>query len=61
MPCPPAVFPDVTGLILAGGLGRRMGGGDKSLTALHGRPLATVLSARWPVCTRGSAPVPRRY
>ena len=30
---------DVTGLILAGGHGRRMGGVDKGLTSLRGRPL----------------------
>ena len=38
MPTP--AFPDVTGLILAGGLGRRMGGVDKGLTLLDGKPLA---------------------
>jgi molybdopterin-guanine dinucleotide biosynthesis protein A len=31
--------PRVTGLILAGGQGRRMGGVDKGLQPLHGRPL----------------------
>jgi len=30
----------ITGLILAGGEGRRMGGQDKGLLMLHGRPLA---------------------
>lgn len=30
---------DVTGLVLAGGLGRRMGGADKGLMPLAGRPL----------------------
>ena len=29
----------ITGVILAGGLGRRMGGTDKGLQELHGRPL----------------------
>jgi molybdopterin-guanine dinucleotide biosynthesis protein A len=32
--------PRITGLILAGGLGRRMGGVDKGLQPLRGRPLA---------------------
>ena len=30
---------DITGLILAGGRGRRMGGVDKGLETLHGRPM----------------------
>lgn len=30
---------DITGLILAGGRGRRLGGLDKGLVLLHGRPL----------------------
>lgn len=30
---------DITGLILAGGMGRRMDGADKGLQLLHGRPL----------------------
>jgi molybdopterin-guanine dinucleotide biosynthesis protein A len=30
---------DITGVILAGGEGRRMGGADKGLQELHGRPL----------------------
>lgn len=34
---PPAV---ITGLVLAGGLGRRMGGVDKGLQPFRGRPLA---------------------
>jgi len=32
--------PEVTGVILAGGQGRRMGGADKGLQLLDGRPLA---------------------
>jgi len=31
----------ITGLILAGGLARRMGGGDKGLRRLHDKPLVT--------------------
>lgn len=31
---------DLTGLVLAGGQGRRMGGVDKGLQPLHGKPLA---------------------
>ncbi|WP_226935382.1 gephyrin-like molybdotransferase Glp [Janthinobacterium sp. GW458P] len=31
---------DITGLILAGGLGTRMGHGDKGMQPLHGQPLA---------------------
>ena len=38
----PAIF----GLILAGGLSRRMGGGDKSLTRLGGRTLLERVAAR---------------
>lgn len=34
------------GLILAGGLSRRMGGGDKSLRALAGRPVLAHIVAR---------------
>ena len=32
-------MPEITGLILAGGQGRRMGGVDKGLTLLRGRPM----------------------
>lgn len=31
---------DITGVILAGGLGRRMGGSDKGLQELNGKPMA---------------------
>lgn len=36
----------ITGVILAGGLGRRMGGADKGLQDLHGRPLAAWVIER---------------
>ena len=32
-------FPPTLGLILAGGLARRMGGGDKALIEIGGRPI----------------------
>jgi molybdopterin-guanine dinucleotide biosynthesis protein A len=35
----PADVEEVYGVLLAGGLGRRMGGGDKFLRQVHGRPL----------------------
>ena len=42
----------ITGVILAGGLGRRMGGVDKGLRALHGRPMvATVIDRFAPQVT----------
>jgi molybdopterin-guanine dinucleotide biosynthesis protein A len=37
---------DVTGVILAGGLSRRMGGGDKGLLELAGRPMLTHVACR---------------
>lgn len=44
--------PRITGLILAGGLGRRMGGVDKGLQPLRGRPLvAWVLDRLRPQVT----------
>ena len=43
-PCGP--FAQVTGLILAGGQGRRLGGVDKGLLELDGRPLVQHLAQR---------------
>jgi len=37
---------DITGLVLAGGQGRRMGGHDKGLIEVHGQPLAAWTLAR---------------
>lgn len=37
---------DVTGIVLAGGLGRRMGGVDKGLVELDGKPLVAHAIAR---------------
>ncbi len=37
---------DITGAILAGGQARRMGGADKGLIALHGKPLITYVIDR---------------
>ena len=37
---------DVTGIVLAGGLGRRMGGVDKGLVDLEGRPMVAHAIAR---------------
>lgn len=39
-------LPAVSGLILAGGQGRRMGGVDKGLELLHGRPLVAWVLER---------------
>ncbi|ROR18132.1 molybdenum cofactor guanylyltransferase [Comamonas sp. BIGb0124] len=50
--CPPPAAPsvtrqtDVTGVILAGGEGRRMGGLDKGLQPLHGQALARHCATR---------------
>ena len=38
--------PPITGVILAGGLGRRMGGVDKGLQLLNGRPLVSHVIER---------------
>lgn len=50
MPSPstpsPASPPPVFGVVLAGGLGRRMGGADKGLLPWRGRPLAQGIAAR---------------
>jgi molybdopterin-guanine dinucleotide biosynthesis protein A len=41
MPAHPAIAPaDITGLLLAGGRGSRMGGVDKGLQNFNGEPLA---------------------
>jgi molybdopterin-guanine dinucleotide biosynthesis protein A len=46
---PPYPRESITGLVLAGGLGRRMGGEDKGLVPLAGRPMvAHVLEALRP-------------
>lgn len=42
----PLVRPDITGVILAGGQGRRMGGLDKGLLIWQGRPLVEHLIER---------------
>jgi molybdenum cofactor guanylyltransferase len=44
----PAALPAtaITGLVLAGGRGQRMGGADKGLQVLQGRPLAAHVLAR---------------
>jgi len=39
-------FADVTGVVLAGGLARRMGGHDKGLIAFNGRPLIEYVLPR---------------
>ena len=41
----------VPGMILAGGLSRRMGGGDKGLRLLGGRPLIAHVAGRLSACT----------
>lgn len=45
-PASPAAASGVTGLVLAGGLGRRMGGADKGLMDYGGRPLVAAAIAR---------------
>jgi molybdopterin-guanine dinucleotide biosynthesis protein A len=44
--CPPPSAPDITGLILAGGRGARMGGVDKGLALLDGKPMVAYVIAR---------------
>lgn len=46
MPAPILPAAAITGLVLAGGRGQRMGGADKGLQTLHGRPLAEHVLAR---------------
>jgi molybdenum cofactor guanylyltransferase len=43
---PPEPSPPVVGVLLAGGLSRRMGGGDKCLKPLGGRPMLAHVIAR---------------
>lgn len=43
----PAARPDITGLIIAGGLARRMGGSDKGLQSLRGQPLLAHVIERF--------------
>jgi molybdopterin-guanine dinucleotide biosynthesis protein A len=43
----PAPKPAITGVVLAGGLGRRMGGVDKGLRTLHGRPMVAAVIERF--------------
>ncbi|RAI57885.1 molybdenum cofactor guanylyltransferase MobA [Roseicella frigidaeris] len=45
-PSPASAAPAILGVILAGGLARRMGGGDKPLRQLGGRPLLGHVLAR---------------
>ena len=48
----PPPYPATLGLVLAGGLARRMGGGDKALIAIGGIPiLDRVLARLRPSCT----------
>ena len=47
VPDSPAIKPLITGVVLAGGLGRRMGGVDKGLRELRGRPLAAWVIERF--------------
>lgn len=50
-PLSPAVAPRVLGVVLAGGLSRRMGGGDKALRPIGGRAaLAHVVDRLRPQC-----------
>ena len=39
--------PAITGVVLAGGLSRRMGGVDKGLRTLHGRPMVAAVIERF--------------
>lgn len=43
---PPEPTPPIVGILLAGGLSRRMGGGDKCLKPLGGRPMLEHVIAR---------------
>ena len=46
-----AEHPDTIGVVLAGGLARRMGGGDKGVSLIEGRTILERLVERlWPQC-----------
>ncbi len=47
IPAPDVAVPQITGLIIAGGLARRMGGSDKGLQLLHGKPLLAHVIERF--------------
>jgi molybdenum cofactor guanylyltransferase len=50
---PPYPQAQITGVVLAGGRARRMGGGDKGLALFNGRPMAAhVVAALQPQCVR---------
>jgi molybdopterin-guanine dinucleotide biosynthesis protein A len=53
MPAPTPAYPATLGLVLAGGLARRMGGGDKALITIGGVAiLDRVLERLRPTCTQ---------
>ena len=53
--------PKITGLILAGGRGSRMGSVDKGLQHFKGKPMVAHVLARFqPPCTAGGMPAHQR-